>query len=160
MKYLLTIAALLLLHAGFAQVPANTLSAKEKKAGWKLLFDGKTTKGWHCYGKTTVGSSWKTEDGVLSLDTSNKTNGKIADGGNLLTDEAYENFHLKLEWKISPGGNSGILIYVEDDAVKYKEPYMTGRKCRCWIMMAILMENFSATGRGICMTWSTAVKKQ
>ena len=126
MKYLLTIAGLLLLNNGFAQAHCNKISAKEKKDGWKLLFDGKTTKGWHCYGKTTVGSAWKIEDGVLILDTTNKKNGKNVDGGNLLTDEEFENFHLKLEWKISPGGNSGILFYVKEDTAKFKEPYMTG----------------------------------
>lgn len=109
-----------------AQKTNNCLSATEKKGGWKLLFDGKTTNGWHSYGKTSVGNAWKIEDGVLRLDTSNKKNGKIPDGGNLLTDDEYENFHLKLEWKISSGGNSGILFYVKEDLAKYNEPYMTG----------------------------------
>lgn len=126
MKFLITFASLLLFNNSFAQAPANTLSNKEKKEGWQLLFDGKTSKGWHCYGKNTVGSAWKIEDGVLSLDTTNKKNGKIIDGGNLLTEEAFENFHLKLEWKISTGGNSGILFYVKEDTAKYKEPYFTG----------------------------------
>jgi len=47
----------------------NTLTAAEKAAGWKLLFDGKSTAGWHNYGKKTVGSSWKIENGALTLAT-------------------------------------------------------------------------------------------
>jgi len=106
--------------------PATMKSADTDTAGYISLFDGKTTAGWHNYGKTTVGSAWKVADGVLSLDTSNKKEGKIVDGGNLLTNEEFENYHLKLEWKISPNGNSGIIFNVSEDTVKYKEPYMTG----------------------------------
>ena len=106
--------------------PAEMKSADTDTTGYTSLFDGKTTAGWHSYGKPTVGSAWKVADGVLSLDTTNKKNGKIVDGGNLLTNDEYENFHLKLEWKISPGGNSGIIFYVSEDTAKFKEPYMTG----------------------------------
>jgi hypothetical protein len=112
----------------------NTLSDKEAADGWQILFDGKTTKGWHKYGGGAVGEAWKVTDGVLSLDTSKKydkdpsekVDMKIVGGGNILTDEEYENFHLKLEWKISPNGNSGIMFYVNEDTAKFKEPYMTG----------------------------------
>ncbi len=133
---------IILLAAGLAAALASCNSAgdtsAEKKdtiapaAGavrnvpWQSLFDGKEIKGWHSYGKTTVGTAWKVEDGGLHLDTSVKKDGKIADGGNLLTDNEFENFHLKLEWKISPNGNSGILFYVHEDTAKFKEPYMTG----------------------------------
>jgi hypothetical protein len=128
MKYILTVASFLMLNAGFAQSSVNTLSAKEKKAGWKLLFDGKTTKGWHSYGKSAAGSSWKINNGILTLDTTNKETGKtkIIDGGNLLTNEEYENFHFSIEWKISMNGNSGLLFLVNEDTAKYKEPYFTG----------------------------------
>jgi hypothetical protein len=50
----------------------NTLTSAEKAAGWKLLFDGKTTKGWHTFGKTTVGEYWKVQDGALYLDAAAK----------------------------------------------------------------------------------------
>jgi hypothetical protein len=62
---------------------------------------------------------------VLHLDGSNKSNGKIVDGGNLVFNQDFENFHLKLEWKISPGGNSGIMFFVKEDPA-LKEPYQTG----------------------------------
>ena len=58
--------------------------------------------------------------------TKEKVDTKIADAGNIVTDEEFDNFHLKLEWKISPKGNSGILLFVHEDTLKFKEPYMTG----------------------------------
>ena len=90
----------------------NTLTAKEKADGWKLLFDGKTTAGWHNYGKKTVGSSWKIQDNALTLATDKKPDGgwQVADGGDLISDEQYENFELNLEWKIANCGNSGIMF--------------------------------------------------
>ena len=97
---------------------------KEKNDGWQLLFDGKTTRGWHSYGKSTAGSAWKVENGTLHLDAASKKGG--AQGGDLVTDEEFDNFDLKLEWKISKNGNSGVMIYVKEDAAKYNEPYFTG----------------------------------
>ena len=88
--------------------------------GWQPLFDGKTTKGWHTYGKSTVGAAWKVDDGALYLDNTNK------DGGDLVTDGEYGNFDLKLEWKISKNGNSGIIINIHEDPAKYNEVWKTG----------------------------------
>ena len=96
---------------------ANTAIDKD---GWQLLFDGKTTKGWHTYGKSTADDRWKIADGALYLDNS------VKEGGDIVTDEAFENFDLKLEWKISKNGNSGIIINIKEDAEKYKETYKTG----------------------------------
>jgi hypothetical protein len=108
------------------QVIKNDLTEDEKKEGWKVLFDGQTTNGWHKYGGGAVGSAWKVTDGVIWLDTSSKKDGKVADGGDIVTDEDYDNFHLKLEWMISKNGNSGIMFYVKDDSTNYKKPYETG----------------------------------
>jgi 3-keto-disaccharide hydrolase len=93
---------------------------------WVSLFDGKTTNGWHKYGGGPVGPAWKVADGVLHLDASEKEGGKIKGGGDIVTDEQFENFDLKLEWKISEGGNSGIMFCVQEDTTKYKAPYETG----------------------------------
>jgi len=99
----------------------NTLSAIEKKEGWKLLFDGKNLKGWHIWGRPgTPGNQWDIKDDAIHLDKSKKEH------GDLLTDSSYGDFDLKLEWKISPKGNSGILFYVYEDTARYKEPYYTG----------------------------------
>ncbi len=92
----------------------------KKSGGFVKIFDGKTTKGWHTYNKQIAGSAWKVEDGALHLDATAKEG-----RGNLITDEAYENYHLKYEWKIAANGNSGLLFNVAEDA-KYAEPYFTG----------------------------------
>lgn len=97
----------------------NTLTAKEKKAGWVLLFDGKTTKGWRNFNSDNVGPAWKVADGALYFDPSG---GK---GGDLITDEEYQDFELKLEWKVSACGNSGILYNVVEDP-KYSTVWLTG----------------------------------
>jgi hypothetical protein len=64
-----------------------------KKAGeWISLFDGKTTTGWHGWKQDKAGAAWKVEDGTIHLDPSGK------DGrGDLVTNDAFENFDLKLE---------------------------------------------------------------
>lgn len=101
---------------------SGTATMAQKKNGWTQLFDGKTTTGWHTYGKSTAGSAWKVQDGALFLDAKNKQNG----GGDLVTDKEYSNFHLKLEWKVAPKSNSGILLFVHEDPAKYHQTYSTG----------------------------------
>src|SRR6201991_4897480 len=121
MKRMMVLTGLVLLvKFVFAQTP-NTLSKKEEKEGWKLLFDGKTTKGWHTYLRDTVGSKWQVRDGVLVFDPSQPQSG----GGDIVTNEIYENYELNLEWKISRGGNSGIIFDVQEDP-KYSATYLTG----------------------------------
>ncbi|MBO9154561.1 DUF1080 domain-containing protein [Chitinophaga sp. GCM10012297] len=125
MKRLLASTLLLGLLAGstvtYAQGPS--LTAKEKKAGWKLLFDGKTTAGWRGYLKQDVPGAWKVQDGALYLDTDAKKGG--ASGGDLITEGEYENYELELQWKIGEGGNSGIIFGVHEDP-KFKATYATG----------------------------------
>ncbi len=98
----------------------NTLTRKEKKKGWHLLFDGTSTKGWHKYGAGEVGKSWKVSNGTLYFNPS------VNDGGDIVTDREFENFELKLEWKVSDGANSGIMFYVNEDTTRFKAPWMTG----------------------------------
>ncbi|RZK42234.1 MAG: DUF1080 domain-containing protein [Pedobacter sp.] len=90
--------------------------------GFKPLFDGKTTAGWHTYGKTSVGSAWEVVDGTIHMNPEKK--GKDG-GGDLVTDKEYSNFHLKMDWKVAPKANSGIIFYVHEDP-KYKQTYLTG----------------------------------
>lgn len=100
------------------------LSKKEKKAGWKFLFDGKSLAGWHQYhAKEGSTPAWKAVDGALFLDTDAKESG--ASSGDLVTNDDYENFELVYEWKIAPGGNSGVIFSVNEDA-KYGATYLTG----------------------------------
>jgi len=124
MKKIITSFSLLLTLFVFSsqttlQDPApNTLTNKEKKEGWQLLFDGKTTKGWHNYGKKGISPLWKVEDGALLM--SQKGAEDIA------TDKEYENFEFQLEWKIAEGGNSGIYYLVKEDPKKYVKGWYTG----------------------------------
>ncbi|MGB0930483.1 MAG: family 16 glycoside hydrolase [Chitinophagales bacterium] len=105
----------------------NTLTKAEKTQGWKLMFDGKSFDGWHNYGKETVGSSWKVEEGAMVLNTiiGKDGNHKVEDGGDIVSDEEYENFELMLEWKIQPCGNSGIFYNVVESE-EYDAVWRTG----------------------------------
>ena len=100
----------------------TSLKAQKKSKGFVPLFDGKTTTGWHTYGKTTVGNGWKVTDGAIHLDPSAKQN----DGGDLVTDKEYGNFHLKIDWKVAPKANSGILFHIHEDPSKYNQTYSIG----------------------------------
>jgi hypothetical protein len=87
----------------------NELTAQEKKEGWKLLFDGKTTRGWHSFGKTTFPEKgWVVKDGVLELIERSKA-------GDIVTDDLYSEFDLTWDWKIEPKGNNGIKYFVTDE---------------------------------------------
>jgi len=119
MKKTFAIIAILISFSGFAQNHLNELSVKEKAAGWKLLFDGVSTNGWHTYNKNTIGKAWKVEAGALCFDTTQK------DGGDIVTEKSFSNFHLKLQWKVAKNANSGIIFYVNEDA-KYDHPWRTG----------------------------------
>jgi len=106
---------------------ANTLTEEEKKDGWELLFDGTSTRGWHKYGEAPkIGAAWGVQDSTLHLDASKKKDWQIEEGGDIVTDAEYENFHLKLDWKIDTGGNSGVIFYVHEDTVKYEFCWHTG----------------------------------
>lgn len=132
MKHILTVTATLLCMTAFAQHATsprdekpNTLSEKEKAQGFRLLFDGQTTTGWHSFNKTEAGTAWKVKDGALYLDTTKKDGWQTSGGGDLVTEKTYTNFHLKLEWKISEAGNSGIIFLVQEDG-KHEHTWQTG----------------------------------
>lgn len=92
--------------------------------GWIELFNGNNLDGWTSYGQTTAGDAWKVEDGVLHFDANAKKDEGLS-GGDLVTKDSFKDFHLKLEWKISENGNSGIMFFVQDDG-EYGAPYHTG----------------------------------
>jgi hypothetical protein len=96
------------------------MSAEQKTGEWTSLFDGSSLKGWRNYRETKVGPAWKVVDGTLMLDPSSDSR-----GGDLLTDEEFENFELELEWKIDSCGNSGIIFNVVEDP-EYSEVWETG----------------------------------
>lgn len=105
---------------------ANVLTEQEKNEGWQLLFDGNSTNGWHTYGKNSVGSAWKVVDGTLTLDTTVKDGWQVRDGGDIVTNQEFEDFHFSIDWKVAPGGNSGVIFFVQDDPSKYQYTWHTG----------------------------------
>jgi hypothetical protein len=95
----------------------NTLTEAEKNAGWKLLFDGKTTSGWRGYKMDKMPPGWSVVNGAL-VRLKGGAGGKGAGGGDdIVTTEEFENFDLQLEWKIVPNGNSGVLYRVSEEPV-------------------------------------------
>ena len=86
--------------------PPNTLTPEERAAGFELLFDGETTEGWHVF-KEEGTPGWDVVDGALS---------RVAPGGDLVTDRAFGDFELRLQWKVEPGGNSGILFRIDEES--------------------------------------------
>jgi hypothetical protein len=93
----------------------NQLSDAEREAGWKLLFDGKSTAGWHNYLQDSVSDGWKIVDGALVRSEKG--------AGDILTNEEYGAFELSLDFKISPSGNSGVMYHVKNTG---KKPWHTG----------------------------------
>jgi len=91
----------------------NVLSAKEKSAGWKLLFDGKSTSGWRGFRTSDFPSEcWAVADGILKRV---KRDANREECGDIVTAQQYDNFEFQLDWKIEPGGNSGIKYLVRED---------------------------------------------
>ena len=101
------------------QKSQNQLCQEETADGWRLLFDGETTNGWRNFKGSGIGDGWQVIDGNLV------TLGKGGDiGGDIITNEQFEDFELSVDWAISEGGNSGILFNVlEGD---YPAVYATG----------------------------------
>ena len=111
-RILMTVIIVALTMGAFSQ--ENTLTKKEKKEGWVLLFDGKTTDGWRGYDKTAFPEKgWTVEDGTLHVIGSSRGEAG-GGGGDLLYDKKFRNFELSLEWKVSEGGNSGIFYLAQE----------------------------------------------
>ncbi|MCK9413430.1 MAG: DUF1080 domain-containing protein [Prolixibacteraceae bacterium] len=98
----------------------NSLTTEEQKKGWQLLFDGKTTNGWHGYNLKGFPDCWVIENGVFT--TTTKGGHEDLD---IVTDREYRNYALSLDFKMMKGTNSGVIFQVAEDP-KYKFPYETG----------------------------------
>ena len=105
----------------------NSLTTKEQKEGFKLLFDGNSLQGWRNFNKKAIGTSWVVSEGAILLDAKKDPSGnwQSADGGDITTDKEYADFDLRLEWKIEPCGNSGI-IYRAVESNQYEHAWHTG----------------------------------
>ena len=128
MKNLSILAAMLLMltacdnkntgeQAAEDQTPAETVTATQPAKGeWETLFDGNNLDKWRGFKKDDSDvNGWSIEDGVLTTD---------GGGGDLITKEQYDNFILELDWKISKGGNSGIVYRSTEDG--YDATWHTG----------------------------------
>jgi len=88
---------------------ADNLSPQEKAAGWKPLFNGQSLEGWRLYNQRAApGPAWKVEGGILKKLANQK-------GGDIITEAQFDDFDLKWEWRIAPGGNSGIKYLVTEE---------------------------------------------
>ncbi len=85
----------------------NTLTPAERAAGWHLLFDGRTTAGWRGFRQDTMPGGWQVVDGALT---------RVAAGGDIVTVDQFSSFELTADWKVAPGGNSGIFFHVTERA--------------------------------------------
>lgn len=107
-------------------VVQNKLSEAEIEDGWKSLFNGEDISEWRNFNKTDINPKWRIEDGTLHYigNDQSEEGWESKKGGDIITKGQYDNFEFKIEWKISPNGNSGIMYNVVEEG--YEKPYHTG----------------------------------
>ena len=101
-----------------AEMNHNTLTDAQRAQGWRLLFDGRTTEHWRGFKRADMPPHWQVIAGELVHVVEPGEGG--AGGGDIITREQFDDFELSLEWKVAPGGNSGIFFNVsEDDNLRF-----------------------------------------
>ena len=103
-------------NEGAPEAGPNMSTAAEESEGWRLLFDGDDLEQWRGYRRDAPPASWQPQDSVLAFVTAD-------DGGDLMTREQFGDFELRYEWRISEGGNSGVIYRVTEDS---EQPWHTG----------------------------------
>jgi len=98
----------------------NQLTRAEQRAGWRLLFDGKSLAGWRGLGYSGVPAGhWTVEDGAIRKVATEKipvgSDGRRPPGGDLMTAATFKDFELEWDWKMSPAGNSGLKYNVSEE---------------------------------------------
>lgn len=92
----------------------NSLTAAQRASGWRLLFDGASSDGWRGYRKDAMPDGWRIEDGWMKT----RPGGS---GGDVITSAMFGDFELALEWRVTPGANSGVIFRVhETEDASYK----------------------------------------
>jgi len=95
----------------------NQLTDSEKRKGWRLLWDGKSTEGWRsAKGAEFPDKGWTIKEGVLSVEASDGAESR--NGGDIVTQELFDNFELSVDFKLTEGANSGIKYFVDPDLNK------------------------------------------
>jgi hypothetical protein len=109
-KLLLALASLGLLAFTLPlRAAENELTPAEKAAGWKLLFDGKTTRGWRSFNKQTFPEKgWVVKDGELQLQAD-------SNAGDIITEDKFSEFDLAWEWKLPAGANNGLKYFILEE---------------------------------------------
>ena len=105
-----------LANPGVAQ-EMNTLSHAEREAGWQLLFDGQSLDGWRGYNRPDLPGGWAAEEGLLT---------RFGPGGDIITQAQFGDFELSIDWRVEPGGNSGIFYRAQEgeELVYHSAPEM------------------------------------
>ena len=103
----------------------NSLTPEQTAEGWRRLFDGETLTGWKRFNRDTIGPLWSVQNGAILCDGEGLGEGSGEHGGSLITTDEFGNFDLVVDFKLTPGANSGILYHVVEDP-KYKYDYETG----------------------------------
>ncbi len=96
----------------------NTLTEAEKADGWALLFDGTDSAGWRGYQQESFPENWQIVDGTMYCKESGRGEAGAINGGDIIYEKVFENFKLKLEWKIGEGGNSGVFYLAQEEKDK------------------------------------------
>jgi len=95
-------------------VEVNKLSKAEIKAGWILMFDGKTFEGWRGYNRPDMPEAWIIEDDAIKIIGSGRGEAGAEDGGDIIFDKKFKNFEFAFDWKVEKGSNSGVFYYAQE----------------------------------------------
>jgi hypothetical protein len=161
MKFLINILAFVLITSCISAQPPesgpeNTLTKKEKKQGWQVLFDGQSLNGWKGYNSDKMFSCWSVSNGELLC----QGEGGSVTAGDIITEEIFDNFELSLDWSISKAGNSGIFCHVLE-GVKYHAAYETAPEYQLIddLGWPDKLEEWQKTGADYAMTNTVKDKK-
>lgn len=123
-RLLLTLTLVLLSYFGFSC--ASSDSPTYKTGEWITLFDGKSFDGWKAYLADSIDSKWEIEGGMIIVSREgNAIDKNLGFGRSIMTIDEYDNFEFELDYRMSPGGNSGLLYHVKEDSAYYMD-YETG----------------------------------
>lgn len=101
-------------------IEPNTLAAAERDAGFRLLFDGRSTAGWRTYNSDSVDPGWRAVDGTLRFHPAPDPEY----GHDLISVETFASFELRIDWMLWQGGNSGLFFHIRE--APGRPPYESG----------------------------------
>jgi hypothetical protein len=111
----LSVLLILIFTSACLSQPVNTLTPKEKKLGWILLFNGQNFDGWRQCNGTAMPANWKIDDNAMKVFTGEgKSPGQGSNGDIVYAAKKFRNFELSIDWKVEKMGNSGIFFDVRE----------------------------------------------